>query len=114
MAFFLRPSLTITSEIAVTGRFLKLGARGIDKIENRLVATLRFAQRMAAHHNSRAAMPLALMFKGEFDLGSVREMPLGEKTDSLGGPLNLLVCKVDGIGKTNRNSLAFTKPRFAL
>ena len=44
---------------------------------------------MTGHDNSRAAMSFALMIESELDFGPDTKRPFGQKTHSLGRPLNL-------------------------
>jgi hypothetical protein len=80
-----------------------LGARRIDKIEDRFKTSRRLLQGMAGHDDSRTAMPFAAMIEGEFDLRPLRKMPLGKQADSLGRPANLILNQADRIRKTNRD-----------
>ena len=98
--------MAVAREMAITSRLLQSGARCIDKIKDGLEITRRSAQRMAGHHDARAAMSLAVMLKSELNLDALRKMPLGEKTDSLGRPLHLFLGHINRIGKANGHSPA--------
>jgi hypothetical protein len=105
--------LLLVRETAGTGRFLQFLTRCFHKVEYRLEITARLAERMTRHDDPRAAMSFSAMIEGEFDFGPFRKIPLGQKADALGAPVNLMLNKSDGIRKTNRYARALTSPGFA-
>jgi hypothetical protein len=83
------------SELAIARGLLRVGARGLDEIEDRLVATLRFRKRSARDHHTQTAMAISLMIERKLDFSSNVERPLGEKADSFGGPLHLFLNELE-------------------
>ena len=84
----LRGQMAVMSEMAGGCRFLQFRARGINEIKDGLEAAFRLLKRVARHDNSRTAMPLALMLKGEFNFGALGKTPLGQEADTLWRPLH--------------------------
>ena len=101
--------MPVTSEMTFAGRLLQFRAGRIDKIKDRFKATLRLVQGMASHHHTRAAVPLALMFKSELDFDAFGKSPLCHQTNTLGCPLHLLISQVNGIGEIDGDPFIFVK-----
>ncbi len=98
--------MSVPRQVTIAGGLLQLRARRIHKIKNRLKAASGLFQRVTGDNHARAAMPFALVIKRKFDFNAFRKPPLREETNSLRRPLHLLIGKVDGIGKTDGDSLA--------
>ena len=94
LGFALQIILLVGKPAGASG-FLQLGTGRFDEIENDLVKSEWTAERMTGDNDSRAAMPLAPVIEGELDFGAHSKRPLGEKTHSLGRPVDLIFNQVD-------------------
>jgi hypothetical protein len=87
--------ILLAGKLAGAGSFLQLGTGRFDEIEDDLVKSEWTTERMTGHNDTRTAMPFAPVIEGELDFGAYPKGPLGEKTHSLGRPVNLVLNQVN-------------------
>lgn len=102
----------LVGQLAIAGGFLELEAGRLDEIEDSLEETGLIGKVTTGHDDSGAAMSFALMIEGELNLGPDLERPFSQQTDTLRRPLDVLLNKMDGVRKTNRDVHALISPCF--